>query len=426
MKILIATMPFPGHFDPLTSIAVRLKDLGHDVRWYAPGEYAPTIERLGIGVLRFQRARAVTAENISALFPERARYRGPKRLDFDFDKVFAAPARDHYLDIRDIRRDFNFELLACDIAFFAAKLVHDAMRVPVYAVNPGPAVATSVDVPPPFFGLKPARNSLERMRDRVVRSIVNNATRTGLASFNAALDAAGLPPITKSEVIDCMYGAVDRVFQTGIPEMDFPRSDMPRNVRYVGALLPARPASFADVGPRIRDWPGPVVAVSQGTVDNRDPSKLVIPTMQALAGTETLVVALTAGQNTERLRAEYPESNVMVEDFLAFDALFPHTDAFVTNGGHGSVMLALHHRVPMLVAGTREGKNDINARLAYNGLAVDLRTEKPSTRQVRSGLEHVMTDAAQHERIRHVGSVLDSYDALALLEEALATDFVAR
>ena len=30
MKILIATMPFAGHIGPLTSIAERLLDLGHE------------------------------------------------------------------------------------------------------------------------------------------------------------------------------------------------------------------------------------------------------------------------------------------------------------------------------------------------------------------------------------------------------------
>ena len=31
-KFLFATMPFDGHFNPLTSIAMHLKAQGHDVR----------------------------------------------------------------------------------------------------------------------------------------------------------------------------------------------------------------------------------------------------------------------------------------------------------------------------------------------------------------------------------------------------------
>ena len=46
----------------------------------------------------------------------------------------------------------------------------------------------------------------------------------------------------------------------------------------------------------------PVVVVSQGTVDNRDPEKLFVPTLTALAGTGHLVVACTGHRNTGALR----------------------------------------------------------------------------------------------------------------------------
>ena len=35
MKFLFASLPADGHFNPLTGIAVHLRDRGHDVRWYA-------------------------------------------------------------------------------------------------------------------------------------------------------------------------------------------------------------------------------------------------------------------------------------------------------------------------------------------------------------------------------------------------------
>ena len=40
MRILVATVPAAGHFNPLTGPAVRLAGLGHEVRWYAGPEYA--------------------------------------------------------------------------------------------------------------------------------------------------------------------------------------------------------------------------------------------------------------------------------------------------------------------------------------------------------------------------------------------------
>lgn len=72
MKILFASMPFDGHFNPLTGVAMHLKAAGHDVRWYAGPSYAMKLERLGIPHFPFQRATEINQDNIGELFPERA------------------------------------------------------------------------------------------------------------------------------------------------------------------------------------------------------------------------------------------------------------------------------------------------------------------------------------------------------------------
>lgn len=423
MKILIATMPFSGHFNPLTSVAGRLLELGHEVAWYTAPSFVHKVERLGVTAFPYRRAVEVIDENIGELYPERANLKGPKRLAFDFDKVFAAPVRDHFLDVREIREEFPFELLVCDSAFFASNLIARALDVPVYAVNPGPSLYPAPDVPPPFFGLRPAGGPIGRVRDRIVWGLVLSSLKLGLVSFNDAFAVAGLPAATKREVFVMIEQTATRIFQSGIPETDFPRAEAPPKTVYVGALLPQKADAAPPLDPRIATWNGKVVVVSQGTVDNRDPSKLMSPTIDALAGGDTLVVAVTAGSGTADLRRRYPVPSVIVEDFIDFHQLFPHADAFVCNGGHGSVMLALQYRVPLLLAGTREGKNDINARLAYNGVAVDLRTEHPSPRRIRAGVARVISDEALHARIREVGAILDSYDSLGLIEAALADDF---
>jgi len=55
LRILFASLPADGHFNPLTGTAVHLARLGHDVRWYAAPEYAPTVTRLGMPVCRRRR-----------------------------------------------------------------------------------------------------------------------------------------------------------------------------------------------------------------------------------------------------------------------------------------------------------------------------------------------------------------------------------
>ena len=71
---------------------------------------------------------------------------------------------------------------------------------------------------------------------------------------------------------------------------------------------------------------------------------------------------------------------------------------FVCNGGYGSVMLALSSGVPVLSAGEREGKNDINARIDYFGVGIDLRAERPAATKIAKGVARILADSGYSER----------------------------
>ena len=205
----------------------------------------------------------------------------------------------------------------------------------------------------------------------------------------------------------------------GFLSSTFPTHMSPPNTEWVGALLPHRPKASASLDPRILERSGQVVVVSQGTVDNHDPRKLMIPAIEAFAGRDRLLVVVTGGVGTDDLRSRYPRDNVLIEDFVDFDVLFPHAELYVTNGGLGGVLLALSHGVPLLVAGTREGKGDINVRLAYRGLAVDLRSETPSAGAVARGAERVLRDKEMKARIAAVRTALAEYDSVGIIERGL-------
>ena len=96
MKFLFATVPGDGHFNPLTGIAVHLRDAGHDVRWYAGPHYIPKVERLGIPVYPYKRATEVMGENLDTLFPERVKLHGPALIRFDGKNVMIANSDDDY------------------------------------------------------------------------------------------------------------------------------------------------------------------------------------------------------------------------------------------------------------------------------------------------------------------------------------------
>jgi UDP:flavonoid glycosyltransferase YjiC (YdhE family) len=195
-------------------------------------------------------------------------------------------------------------------------------------------------------------------------------------------------------------------------------------VKFVGPLLPYKagtrqlPFELEQKLQRYRS----VIVVSQGTVDNTNPEKLFVPALEALKGGSHLVVATTGGKNTADLRRRYPEENVVVEDFVDFGLLFGHTDLFICNGGYGSILLALSNGVPVLSAGVREGKNDINARVDYFGFGVDLKSEGPTPAKIAKSVTRILTDERFARNVARVRAEFETYRPLDLIDGLMSED----
>ena len=137
--------------------------------------------------------------------------------------------------------------------------------------------------------------------------------------------------------------------------------------------------------------------VTQGTVE-KDVEKLLVPTLEAFKNTDTLVVCTTGGSKTKELKERFPHSNIIIEDFIPFDSIMPYAKVYVTNGGYGGVMLGIENKLPMVVAGVHEGKNEICARVGYFKLGINLKTEKPTITQIKKAVEKVIDVTAFIEK----------------------------
>jgi UDP:flavonoid glycosyltransferase YjiC (YdhE family) len=209
------------------------------------------------------------------------------------------------------------------------------------------------------------------------------------------LGAGALPAF----FVDAMVRMPDLYLQLTGPSFEYPRSDLPASVRFVGPLL----------APASRDFTPPewwdelddgrsVVLVTQGTLANQNPAQLIVPTLQALAGDPNLlVIATTGGPVPPALSANVP-ANARVLPFLPYDRLLPKLHAMVTNGGYGSVNHALSLGVPLVVAGSSEEKPEIAARVAWSGVGINLGTAQPAARQVGDAVRKLLATPGYRER----------------------------
>jgi MGT family glycosyltransferase len=233
-------------------------------------------------------------------------------------------------------------------------------------------------------------------------------------------ELVGLPrahqPVLDSFLSDYLY------LQDCAESFEYPRSDLPPQVHFIGPLIPPAPAQF-----RAPSWWGeldggrPVVLVTQGTVRNED-ELLFAPTFEALRNDDVLVIATTGGGAS--ITGAVP-ANVRVEPFVPYAALMPHVSAYVTNGGYGGVQMALRHGVPIVACGATEDKPEVGARVAWSGAGVRVRSAHPTPGEIRSAVHQVLWDDGYRRQAARLSTDIAGYDAAetgsALIEEVART-----
>lgn len=400
-KILFATIALDGHFNPLTGLAKHLWERGYDVRWYTGSTFASKLAGLGIPHYPFRKALEVTQENMDQMFPRRKQLRSQvAKMKFDLKNYFVLRTPEFFADIEDIYRQFPFDLIVTDNCFPASIVVKEKLRVPLVNVGIIPLLETSRELGPAGLGLLPAKSFWGRRKQEALRWVAENLIfREAGIIYNRILCDLGLTPTT-GIFFDALIRRADLFLQSGTPGFEYGRSDMSPNVRFIGPLLPHRAAgpgktlAFADKLKTYRQ----VILVTQGTVE-RDPEKILVPTLEAFKDTDTLVVATTGGSGTRQLRERFPHANLVIEDFIDFGLIMPYAHAYVTNAGYGGVLLSIGHGLPMVAAGVHEGKNEIAARIGYFNLGINLSTERPTPRQIQAGVAEVLSNPVYRQRV---------------------------
>lgn len=407
-KILFANFPCDGHFGPLTSLAVHLKNMGHDVRWYAGIKYEPKIKGMGIPYFPLKNAIDFSLGDADQIFPDRRFQKGLiAKLKFDIKYTFVLRGPEFYEDIKSINESFPFDILIADNCFTGLSFVKQLMGKPVIAIGVMPMVETSKDLAPMGLGLTPASTFLGKRWQDIMRFIMDKLVfKESKKLIDRIYKAYGMETVG-GNVFDIVSREADMYLQSGAPGFEYKRSDMRQNVRFIGPLLPYTRDQHMYLLPEQFLRFKKKVLVTQGTVET-DVEKIIVPTLEAFKNTDVLVIATTGGAKTQELRSRYPDPNFLIEDFIPFNEIMPECDVYITNGGYGGVLLSIQNRLPMVVAGIHEGKNEINARVGYFQLGINLKTEKPTASKIRQGVNAVLEN---REYKRNVAALAEEFAA---------------
>jgi UDP:flavonoid glycosyltransferase YjiC (YdhE family) len=226
--------------------------------------------------------------------------------------------------------------------------------------------------------------------------------------LNRTLKTLGVGPIAMP-LFHSVVALADAYLQLSVPSFEFPR-EIPPTVHYVGT--PPIIANQVSPPPWAEDLDGSrkVVLVTQGTVANHNLNLLVAPTLAALANEpDILVIATAGGRPVDAIPGKVP-SNARVASYLPFEWLLPKVDVLVTNGGYGSVNQAMSFGIPLVTAGLTEDKADVNARVAWSGVGIDLATNEPTPEALREAVRTVLDQPRYRLRVSQIADEFAGID----------------
>jgi MGT family glycosyltransferase len=375
---------------PLQPVVRELVSRGHTVRWYTSARFADQVEAAGAQLEPMSPQLDKFAGPLDELYPERARLKALKRVKWDLKHLFMAPAEGQAAELRRLHERQAADVLLCDPGFGAARLLSEQGGTPWVSVGSTPLTLPSRDTAPFGSGLPPSSTAAGRVRNAVLRYVFNNIVMRDVgADRNMLRKQVGLPPSRE----DLMGSGISPHLhlQSGVADLEYPRSDLPAHVHFIGALTGAVDAAavMPDWWQAVRESGRPIVHVTQGTVSNTELDDLLLPTLKALAQEDVAVVATLGDAASAREFSDLP-ANAYIAPFLPYHLLLPHISLMVTNGGFGGVNEALRHGVPLVVAGRSEDKPEVAARVAYAGAGIDLRTDTPDVAALRTAVREVL------------------------------------
>lgn len=245
-EILIAALSPAGHFGPLLNVAKGLVDRGDRVTVLTSADHASKIRAVGAF------AEPIPAEaDLDLTRPDldlsgRADTSGIKRINYDIVRLFLDPMPHQTRALAALMTRTGFDAVIADAGFFGITpflLGDPAARPPVLTYSTTPLMISSRDTAPAGLGMAPSASWAGRLRNRALTALSHRLLlRQSHETANALLDRLNSRPLPMF-VLDSGVLA-DRYIAPTVPEFDYPRSDLPANVRYVGAVHPSPSPGF--------------------------------------------------------------------------------------------------------------------------------------------------------------------------------------
>ena len=380
-NVLFVTIDGGGNLPPVLVLAKDMSERGYRVSVLSEPCMEDLIRDLGYNFISFQKyfTRKDRKEDIFKDWNV-SPVNNPvlKNIVFGPSKVVAEETMEA-IRLTDAR------LLVADILLPTALIASEASQIPGVIAFHMPEYFPGPNRPPGMFGLKPAKGSAGRFRDKIFSHLFNLKLKGFLSSINETRTSFNLQPLEQTS--DLVHGADLRLIQT-IERFDFPIEPRPSNVRYIGPGLQYPDWTSTWSNPWNAEDPRPLVVISlSSTFQNQHAA--IQSALDALKD-QDIRGLVTLGPALEKERFTVP-GNVIIVDSAPHSSVFPLASLVITHAGHGTIMRALSHGLPLICLPMGRDQNDNAVKVQHHGCGISL-SAKASPDRIRNAVQQILAD----------------------------------
>jgi UDP:flavonoid glycosyltransferase YjiC (YdhE family) len=381
--VMAVTLPVPGCVFPFIPILEELKRRGHRITLASASPTAP---------------RPTFAQLSTAHIP----WSGPSVGDSasndrpSFHRLSSLNAFVRYGEeiaqgVEQLVTRLKPDFLLVDPLLWGGMVVAEASGLAWASVAHNPLCFRALGVDPRGPGWPPPTTWGARVRHRVLELALDVATADHLADVNRVRRGRAIEPLERMGDVVCRPPLI---LATTAEPFEYPRSDWPPALAFVGPMLCDPSTTLADMPAATDDRP--LILVSGSTITAQGAAGLWAEHVLATLADQPFRVVTTLP--TESISAEYRRAGA-AHELVSHSDILPRTACVICHGGPGIVHKALWHGVPVVAIPFAMDRFEVAQRLEVAKAGVMLPLAGLKTNELLPAIQRALHRKPGAERI---------------------------
>jgi UDP:flavonoid glycosyltransferase YjiC (YdhE family) len=398
-----------GHIYPMTALARRLMERGHEVVFFGIADVEAQIHAAGVEFCRIG-ASDYPKGTLAKLDRQLAEVKGLATFRFTVERV-KNTTRMVLRDGPDAVRSAGIDVLLVDEADMGGN-VAEYLGIPYISVALFPPLTRDDRIPPFCFGWAAGQDVLSRLRNRLGARLLSWIAAPIFRVVNDRRRMWGLKPLRHST------DALSRVAQiTQMPvALEFDVGVPSALVHYTGPFVDERMRAAIDF-PWDRLDGRPLVYASMGTLQNG--SEEIFRTIaEGCDGLGVqLVISLGGGLDSARVGAM--AGDPVVVRYAPQLELVKRAAAVITHAGLNTTLESLAQGVPLVCIPIGNDQPGVAARVVARGAGVTISRSKLTAARVRTAMQAILDDEKYRNAAMRLQAAFQQVDGLQIAADII-------